>query len=104
MKSFISLLFASSILLTSCKNDAETKNSTSPTNVVPFTVVGNQMKSESQATPEQQTGTNNATTTAPIAAPQNNAGSTTIADGMNPAHGQPGHRCDIPVGAPLPTN
>lgn len=21
--------------------------------------------------------------------------------GMNPAHGQPGHRCDIPVGAPL---
>lgn len=44
------------------------------------------------------------TTTAPIAAPQNNAGSTTIAAGMNPAHGQPGHRCDIPVGAPLPTN
>ena len=43
-------------------------------------------------------------TTTPIAVPQNNAGSTTIADGMNPAHGQPSHRCDIPVGAPLPTN
>ncbi len=43
-------------------------------------------------------------TTAPIAAPQNNAGSTTVAAGMNPAHGQPNHRCDIPVGAPLPTN
>jgi hypothetical protein len=26
---------------------------------------------------------------------------TTIAVGMNPAHGQKGHRCDIPVGAPL---
>jgi hypothetical protein len=26
----------------------------------------------------------------------------TVADGMNPAHGQPGHRCDIAVGAPLP--
>lgn len=25
------------------------------------------------------------------------------AAGMNPAHGQPGHRCDIPVGAPLNT-
>lgn len=24
-----------------------------------------------------------------------------VAAGMNPAHGQPGHRCDIPVGAPL---
>jgi hypothetical protein len=23
------------------------------------------------------------------------------APGMNPAHGQPGHRCDIPVGQPL---
>ena len=44
------------------------------------------------------------TTTAPIATPENNAGSTTVADGMNLAHGQPGHRCDIPVGAPLPTN
>jgi hypothetical protein len=44
------------------------------------------------------------TTTDPIAAPQNNAGSTSVAAGMNPAHGQPGHRCDIPVGAPLPTN
>jgi len=26
----------------------------------------------------------------------------TTAEGMNPAHGQPGHRCDISVGAPLP--
>lgn len=24
-----------------------------------------------------------------------------VAAGMNPAHGQPGHRCDIAVGAPL---
>ncbi|MBF4483954.1 hypothetical protein [Flavobacterium sp. CSZ] len=27
---------------------------------------------------------------------------TAVADGMNPAHGKPGHRCDIAVGAPLP--
>lgn len=31
------------------------------------------------------------------AAPQPMAGDA----GLNPAHGQPGHRCDIPVGAPL---
>jgi hypothetical protein len=24
-----------------------------------------------------------------------------VATGMNPQHGQPGHRCDIAVGAPL---
>ncbi|MFH6992073.1 hypothetical protein [Flavobacterium sp. FlaQc-48] len=27
---------------------------------------------------------------------------TAVADGMNPAHGKPGHRCDVAVGAPLP--
>jgi hypothetical protein len=27
--------------------------------------------------------------------------STTVAPGMNPEHGKPGHRCDIAVGAPL---
>lgn len=26
---------------------------------------------------------------------------TTTASGLNPAHGKPGHRCDIPVGQPL---
>jgi len=26
---------------------------------------------------------------------------TAVASGINPAHGQPGHRCDIPVGQPL---
>ncbi len=29
------------------------------------------------------------------------AATTPVAPGMNPAHGQPGHRCDIAVGAPL---
>ena len=28
---------------------------------------------------------------------------TETAEGMNPPHGLPGHRCDIPVGAPLST-
>lgn len=30
-----------------------------------------------------------------------NSPSVTTAPGMNPPHGQPGHRCDIPVGQPL---
>ena len=29
------------------------------------------------------------------------AGESATAPGMNPPHGQPNHRCDIPVGAPL---
>jgi hypothetical protein len=44
------------------------------------------------------TGTSTAGTPQPTTAvtPQ-----TTTAAGMNPPHGQPNHRCDIPVGAPL---
>jgi hypothetical protein len=38
------------------------------------------------------------TTTTPITT-TNTAGAP--ANGLNPAHGQPGHRCDIAVGAPL---
>lgn len=48
---------------------------------------------------------------APMQANPNNAGISAkpavvnqpavVATGMNPAHGQPGHRCDISVGAPL---
>lgn len=51
------------------------------------------------------------TTTKTNAAPQNvtvtpsnvTQVKTTVAPGMNPAHGEPGHRCDISVGAPLNT-
>ena len=43
------------------------------------------------ATPAQAAPT---TAAKPAAAP-------TVAPGSNPAHGQPGHRCDIAVGAPL---
>ena len=30
-----------------------------------------------------------------------NSNNTSASGNVNPAHGQPGHRCDIPVGAPL---
>ena len=87
MKSFLSLLFATSLIITSCKKEAETQNTT-PTNVVPFTEVGRQMKTETATASQLQNTT---------------AQPTTAAAGANPAHGQPGHRCDIAVGAPLNT-
>ncbi len=37
--------------------------------------------------------------TPPVAVP---APMAATAPGMNPPHGQPGHRCDVAVGAPLP--
>ncbi|TDE50160.1 hypothetical protein [Flavobacterium sp. GT3P67] len=97
MKSFLSLLFVSSILLTSCKKEIEPQNNATPTNVVPFTEVGKQMKSGAATTTQiQQTTPTNTVN------PNNTvATSSPVAAGMNPAHGQPSHRCDIPVGAPL---
>jgi hypothetical protein len=95
MKSFLSLLFVSSILLISCKKETEPQNSNATSNVVPFTEVAKQMRNETAIT--TQTGQN------PNIANQNQAVSAPVpvAKGMNPAHGQPLHRCDIPVGAPL---
>jgi hypothetical protein len=50
-----------------------------------------------EAAPASSTGTTPAATTNQTLTPLNTSGSVA----MNPAHGQPGHRCDIPVGAPL---
>ncbi len=42
------------------------------------------------------------TSTSVTPGPANNKTSETKGEiALNPAHGQPGHRCDIPVGAPL---
>lgn len=38
---------------------------------------------------------------ADTAADQSQINFTTSTSGLNPAHGQPGHNCDIPVGEPL---
>ncbi len=40
-------------------------------------------------------------TATPAAAPTITPTAQATAPGMNPPHGQPGHRCDIPVGSPL---
>lgn len=44
---------------------------------------------------------NSPTFTPPVLNTQQPVQTTTIAAGMNPEHGKPGHRCDIAVGAPL---
>lgn len=92
MKYFIKFILALTIVLTSCKNEIESKKELN-TRVIPFTEVGNQMRNEAAA--------KNAV---PVNQNQNSISTTTSAPtgkGLNPAHGQTGHRCDIPVGAPL---
>lgn len=54
-----------------------------------------------EPTPQIETTDQNMTTSSePVAVETTDVNS---AEALNPAHGQPGHRCDIPVGAPLST-
>ncbi|RZK10302.1 MAG: hypothetical protein EOO46_11130 [Flavobacterium sp.] len=96
-KTILSLVFVASIFLTSCKKELEPQESsdTPPTETV--ATPENPIEVTPQAAPS-------ATVTPTPATPQTVQQSTTVAPtapGMNPPHGQPNHRCDIAVGAPL---
>lgn len=74
-----------SFVFAGCKKDLEPQDSS----ISPSAAAGNTAAAPAQVqsvTPTPQ----------PAAAPQQ-----VTAPGMNPPHGQPGHRCDIAVGAPL---
>lgn len=85
MKNTFVGLIAVSLLIVSCKKDERAtyiKEAGSQPEVALNTPKASLMN---------QAGIQSNPTPSPIAA----------APGMNPAHGQPGHRCDIPVGQPL---
>ena len=90
MKSFLSLLFVTALLFISCKKELEPQDSTIPSKIVPFTEAANTSPNQS-VMPAQPLQNQNTAVSTPVA----------VAKGMNPAHGQPNHRCDIAVGAPL---
>ncbi len=90
-KQLILAIIIGSVLFVSCKKDEEVKPvEETQQQTQPFSGeawlkqrVGNQGQVQQQQT--QQT----------------TQAQTQTASGMNPPHGQPGHRCEIPVGAPL---
>lgn len=71
--------------------------STPPANTAPTTTT--------TAPATQTTVTPTTNTVQPVTTPQpvkvSPAPAATAASGLNPKHGMPGHRCDIPEGAPL---
>ncbi|HEU4790788.1 MAG TPA: hypothetical protein VFS71_13970, partial [Flavobacterium sp.] len=99
MKNLLTPLFIIAFVLISCKNEAENQT---PKVVVPFYQVANQQQNQTLTTPQPNQGQSlypaasaqNTTTPVQTTAPVK------VGKGMNPSHGQPGHRCDIPVGAP----
>ncbi|PBJ11296.1 hypothetical protein [Flavobacterium sp. ACN6] len=87
-KLLISSLAITSLLFVSCKKELEPQESTATSELVRLGLAKDTTK-----------------TAAPVVQNQNQMANpnTVLSDnkGLNPAHGQPGHRCDIAVGAPL---
>ncbi|HEV7333285.1 MAG TPA: hypothetical protein VGN63_19780 [Flavisolibacter sp.] len=81
----------SAFVLASCQNSGSPKQVT-PDSSSPATFNAPALPAPGSSQP--------ASTTPAVPVTQTPAGNTATA-ALNPAHGAPGHRCDIPVGAPL---
>jgi hypothetical protein len=86
MRNLLLGLTAIAFLITSCKKDERPTYIKDENSNQPVSTVNNTPKASLMA----QAGIQAAQPTQMATAP-----------GMNPPHGQPGHRCDIPVGQPL---
>lgn len=84
------------LILTSCKKELEPQDSSVTDSTAVATANPAAAPTVAAPAPGQPT-----TVTAPAAPTPAPAPQQKVAKGMNPPHGQPGHRCDIPVGAPL---
>ncbi len=98
---FSSLLVVS-LVFVSCKKEEEAAATTDET---PKEIIMPRVQSipaqtdTQQALPQTVPGQSQPVTTSQTITP--NQAPVATKKGMNPAHGQPGHRCDIAVGAPL---
>lgn len=89
MKNFIVMIFAVAALATSCKNTKKTETENSAvarTATTPVTKSKEDLTSQSSASEKNTVADNSSTSGKPA---------------LNPAHGEPYHRCDIAVGAPI---
>lgn len=92
MKTGIASAFLASLLFISCKKELQPQESTN----APVTDVAAPDAQPIQGQVEGQTQTMQS-----VQAPAQMQPTPSTAPGMNPPHGQPNHRCDIAVGAPL---
>ncbi|NTS39283.1 hypothetical protein HRG84_00070 [Flavisolibacter sp. BT320] len=81
------------LVLASCQNSGGSKKVT-PVAPEPAT-----LNAPALPAPGAQPAGSEPTATAPVSAPAPTTNGATAA--LNPEHGAPGHRCDIPVGTPL---
>ncbi|MFC6097131.1 hypothetical protein ACFPVY_10795 [Flavobacterium qiangtangense] len=95
-KIFLSSLLAVSLFMVSCKKELQPQESAAPQEAAVIDASSQQVPGNQPAAMPAQP-----VTVSSPAAQQIQPQATTTAPGMNPPHGQPNHRCDIAVGAPL---
>lgn len=100
-KNIIPVIVLTALLFTSCKKE-EIAEAPPTEEIAADTTAVAAVDSVAPATTNQP-ATNSVMTSSPQATAQSYTTTTPAptAKGMNPPHGQPGHRCDIAVGAPL---
>jgi len=91
-KTILGFLIAGSLTVVSCKKELQPQESPAAAEISADATAG-APQMQAPETPQQQVQMQQ-----PV--PQQPA-TTATAPGMNPPHGQPNHRCDIAVGAPL---
>jgi hypothetical protein len=97
IKTLLSVAFFGALIFTSCKNDAPEVDSMTEENTteMPASNTPEPMELDMQQ-PEQLP-----VQESPSALQQNATPAPATSQRLNPEHGQPNHRCDIAVGAPL---
>lgn len=94
-----SLLFITTLLAVSCQKEEKASDKISAKASDSLSVL--------KAAEAKMTNTPAVTQSQQVMTATNPTAATNVPEtkpGMNPPHGQPGHRCDIPVGAPLKGN
>lgn len=84
--------------MVSCQKELKPQESTAVTAEDSITAISNPEQVQNIDVSEQTVMTSQQAPAAQVNQPVSNG---TTAPGMNPPHGQPGHICEIPVGAPL---
>ncbi|MCW3075267.1 MAG: hypothetical protein JWP69_2336 [Flaviaesturariibacter sp.] len=106
MKNLAAALFLATAFFVSCNSDDRSATETtttidSSTLNTPLDTVSTPAVNDTSTTTSQPTTKVIQSTPPVVVAAPNLAPSSKATGALNPAHGQPGHRCDIAVGAPL---
>ncbi len=101
MKNILSLLVLATLLFTSCKKEETTEAPPPEEEATDSLATANKAAAPQTGADANSVMYNQPTTGSAVTAVPTPQPTQTVAKGMNPAHGQPGHRCDIDVGMPL---